>query len=306
MNRAGDPASGDQRLLEVYRARLRRGDSLEHPDEAAWEAFASGTIEPEARRRLADHIVSCGPCRDVYEAVRVLMEGAPAIDLGAPAASVAPGATLSWRRHAPALAMAASLVVVVGLLATYVSRRPGEPAPVSTDSSAGTAPAPAGAPAGTAEPVGPTFRLTMVTPDVQLPADLITTTRGTAGAQARSFLDGFGHAIAPYREGDFDEAAHRLAALTRQHGDVAEVWFYLGVSHLFAGRPAEALAAFDHPGLASAIGDDLLWQRAVALERLNRPQESDVVLRTLCRRDGPHHARACAALANDGQAPQRN
>lgn len=103
----------------------------------------------------------------------------------------------------------------------------------------------------------------MVAPDVQLPADLITTTRGTAAAEARAFLESFGCAIGPYREGRCEEAAKRLASLTPQHGHVAEVWFYLGVSQLFAGRPTDALDAFDRPGVAAAVGDDVQWQRAV-------------------------------------------
>ena len=299
----GTTPQADRRLREAYRARPRADESRAHPDEAAWEAFASGEMETETRRRLADHVVSCATCREIYDAVRVLIDGAPAIDREVTGARSAPGATASWRRYAPALAMAASLVVAVGAVTLYLSQRALTPAPIE----AGAAPTPAApvAAAATSEPTSPIVRLAMVAPDVQLPADLITTTRGPSAAGARAFLEEFGHAIAPYREGRYEEAARRLRILTPKHGHVAEVWFYLGVSQLFAGRPTDALDAFDRPGVAAAVGDDVQWQRAVALERLGRRAESDVILATLCGRDGPLRANACAVLTPDAPGPHR-
>ncbi len=299
----GTTPQADRRLREAYRARPRADESRAHPDEATWEAFASGALEPDARERLADHIVSCATCREIYDAVRVLIDGAPAIDRDVTGARSARGATASWRRYVPALATAASLVAVVGAVTLYLSQRSITPAPTE----AGTAPTPAApvAAAGASAPSASAFRLTMVAPDVQLPADLITTTRGTAAAEARAFLESFGYAIGPYREGRYEEAAKRLASLTPQHGHVAEVWFYLGVSQLFAGRPTDALDAFDRPGVAAAVGDDVQWQRAVALERLGRRAESDVILATLCGRDGPLRANACAVLTPDAPGPHR-
>jgi hypothetical protein len=70
----------------------------------------------------------------------------------------------------------------------------------------------------------------------------------------------------------------------------------------FAGRPEDALKAFDRPGVAAAGGDDLQWSRAVAIEWLGRARETDAVLRALCAGAGPHRDRACAAL-RAGEAP---
>jgi len=299
----GTTPEADRRLREAYRARPRADESRAHPDEAAWEALASGEMETEARRRLADHIVSCATCREIYDAVRVLIDGAPLIDRDVAGARSAHGATASWRRYAPALAVAASLVVVVGAVTLYVSQRSIAPEPTE----AGAVPTPAAPVAATptSEPPSPVFRLALIAPAVQLPADLITTTRGTAATEARAFLESFGDAIGPYREGRYEEAAKRLESLAPQHGHVAEVWFYLGVSRLFAGRPTDALDAFDRPGVAAAVGDDVQWQRAVALERLGRRAESDAILATLCGRDGPLRANACAVLTPDATGPHR-
>jgi hypothetical protein len=225
------------------------------------------------------------------------MEHAPAV--GGSATTVARPTTSQawWQRHAPSLALAASLLLVVGA-SVYIGSRRDEPARVALDAVAPENAAPTVLPPA----VTPAYRLAMVKPNVHLPADLIVTSRGAAGVEARRFLEQFGEAIGPYREGRFDEAATRLARLADLHGDVADVWFYLGVSHLFAGRPADALAAFDRPGVAAAMGDDLAWQRAVALERLGRVHDTDLVLRALCARAGPYRDRACAALP-DAAAP---
>lgn len=292
MTSGTDPFPPDRSLSRAYRAHLAGRPPGDHPGEDAWEAFASGTMDGDARRRFADHVVSCAACREVHDAVRALMEGAPAIDPGALAAGAAASGPGTWQRRAPALALAAGVVLAVAAATFYLSGTRDD----AVGTVAGPAPSVEAAPRAVApEPVAPSSRLALVKPDVQLPADLVVTTRGVAGADARRFLERFGEAIAPYREGNFDEAAVRLTRLAASDGDVHDVWFYLGVSQLFAGRPAEALRAFDRPGLADAIGDDLLWQRAVALERLGREDELDVVLRSLCGREGPYREQACAA-----------
>ncbi len=150
----GTTPQADRRLREAYRARPRADESRAHPDEATWEAFASGALEPDARERLADHIVSCATCREIYDAVRVLIDGAPAIDRDVTGARSAPGATASWRRYAPALAMAASLVVVVGAVTIYLSQRSITPA---ADRSGHRSPTPA-APVAAAAASAPSRR----------------------------------------------------------------------------------------------------------------------------------------------------
>lgn len=293
MTRDQEMAQADRALADAYRARLQARPAGDHPGDDAWEAWATGELDEAARVRLADHVASCSACRDIYTVVSGLMETASDIDSGAPAPSRAADAAAPWRGYGPVM-LAAAAAMVVAVVATLLSMWP------RTGASPGSEPAAArSAPASVAPgavPAAPEFRLAMVAPEVQLPADLVVVTRGPEGAAAQRFLEEFGRAIAPYRERRYDEAVDRLSRLGAAHGGVAEVWFYLGVSQLFAGRPVEALASFDRPGLADAIGDDLGWQRAVALERLGRVGEMGVVLRTLCGRDGPYRERACAAM----------
>ncbi len=288
----------DRVISEAYRSRPRGRSPTGHPDENAWEAFASGTLDEDARVRLADHVVSCEACREVYEVVCALMDGAPAIDPDVPVAAGLERQPGVWRRYAPALALAATVILAVGAAAIYLAT-PRQEATEGVTAVVPTIEVPAGSPAPQPTP----YRLAMVKPDVQLPTDLVVATRGTAATEAQRFLERFGEAIAPYREGRYKDAVTRLASLATARGDVAEVWFYLGVSQLFAGRPAEALASFDRPGVADAVGDDLLWQRAVALERLGREPEVDALVRALCERDGPYREQACAAVAEGARTP---
>jgi hypothetical protein len=291
MTRDTDMPVADRALAAAYRARMQHLPPGDHPDEQAWVAFAAGEVDEAARVRMADHVVSCAACRDIYTVVCEIRDGALAVDPGAPPSRDAAGASAVWRGVPVWMALAAAVALAVAGTVFYRAVRPSD-APTMVANPPTVAAPVAGAPV---TPAAPEFRLAMIKPAVQLPADLVVTTRGDEGARARGFLERFGRAIAPYNDGRFDEAATALAALASTDGDVAEVWFYLGVAHLFAGRPAEALAAFDHPGVAGAMGDDLRWQRAVALERLGRTGDLDAVLGDLCRRDGPYRDRACGA-----------
>jgi hypothetical protein len=297
---AGSNPPPPERVLQLaYRRRPPTHAAEDHPHEDAWVAFASGELDDAARQRLADHVIVCAPCREVYRAVCVLMDEAPAIDPSSPQPARTSSDARWSRRHMAMAALAAGVVLAVAAAAYMSGLRP-RPNPRAADTSIREAQA--APPRVAAE----RRRLAMIQPEVQVPTDLLVGTRGATDSGTRRFLEGFGAAIVPYRERRFDEAAARLERLAATDGAVAEVWFYLGVSHLFAGRPSEALRAFDHPGVAAAVGDDVLWQRALALDELARTPEADAVLRALCDRDGRYRIQACAALpGNVARAPER-
>ncbi len=151
----------DDALREAYRAYAHDHPGGAHPGEAEWEAFAlQATLDPEARARLADHVVACDACREVYEVVRTLMAEAPA-DAGAVRTAVRAATPEAFtRRTAPALALAASAVLAVAAAIAYVmSSGPHESSQaareqVSTAEALGV-PAP---------PVHETYRLALVEP----------------------------------------------------------------------------------------------------------------------------------------------
>jgi hypothetical protein len=93
------------------------------PDERLWEA-ARGGLPPEATKRLADHVASCGACVEAWRLARELAgkEKAVASLRARPSARAA-----SWRRGA--WAMAAALVVLAG---AALWRTPWRPSPEPT------------------------------------------------------------------------------------------------------------------------------------------------------------------------------
>jgi hypothetical protein len=131
--------------------------------------------------------------------------------------------------------------------------------------------------------------------DVRLSADRALATRGSGGTP---FLEEFGRAIAPYRDGRFAEAATLLGALAAKFPDAYEPPLYHGVALLLAGDHSAAIAPLDRAaGLGPAsIQDEVRWYRAAALQRAGNSSEVLRVLRTLCDGAGPFRDRACAIV----------
>jgi hypothetical protein len=106
-------------LREAYRALMRDAAGADHLDEAAWDRLAAGEAESPERDALFDHIVSCERCSRIWRGVLTLQQQAAAQGLAAP---VRNQARPIWRSPAVALAMAATLLLVVG--GVFLSQRP--------------------------------------------------------------------------------------------------------------------------------------------------------------------------------------
>ncbi len=250
-----------------------------HPHEDDWLRLAEGRLSPAERTALGDHVVDCGECLAVYRAVA---------DVRAAARRLAPASPATWpgRRFVlPAIGLAAAVVLAVASAVPRV-HAPGSAAETTT-AAPSTLVAPAPGPRAWAAAVTP--------PDVRLPPSLTMTMRG-ANANRSRFLTAFGAAIAPYRAGDYDTAAMRLAEVAAAHPDVAEAWFYLGTSHLLAGEPALAAEPLRRAYASSVVGDEARWLAAVALERTGDTDGADAALRDVCGRGGASGTTACAAL----------
>ena len=154
--------------------------------------------------------------------------------------------------------------------------------------------------AGRTEPDGRTCRTTGMArlhtpPEVRLPASLALAVRGT-DRDRDALLEAFGQAIAPYRAGRFGEAANLLAPLAARRPDIPEFAFYLGIARLFAGDSSAAVAPLRQARASTALSHEAQWYEAVALERLERRQETKQVLSALCAASNPYQTRACEAL----------
>lgn len=258
-----------------------------HPTDDDWVAFADGTMDAPARARLADHLLACAACADVHRVVVQVREGAPAV---APDAMprTEPGAWRAWYGLAAAAALA---VVVSGTLWMTRGRAPAPPEVAVAGDPTPAAPPPA-SPASSALPAW--AGSLGEPPIVRLPAALALTMRG-AGDDRQAFMRDFGRAIAPYREGRFADAVPELTRVADAHPAIAETWFYLGVSQLFAGDADAAAAALARARPSTEVGEEAQWLEAVALRRAGRADDATARLRAICAVTGPFQSRACEA-----------
>ena len=108
-----------------------------HPDEDLWVALTTGTADAGTRATAFDHILRCPECTRVWQGLSGLTDDAEADGLLPVTDAGAPGGWLS----APAarFAVAAALVIGVGLGAWVGSRFPGGPPIDAVRSGPGTA-----------------------------------------------------------------------------------------------------------------------------------------------------------------------
>jgi hypothetical protein len=271
----------DERLRSEYRALVPDGD---HPDEETWVRFASGSLAGRAHDDLVDHVIACRTCAEIYRALGTFQDRARETGLF-PDTALGAGGRRWWSTRSTWMPLAAVAVLASGV----VLLRSVGPAPTTPPADSTSAPAP------DVRPAGPRTwaALPSEAPAVELPARYALAMRGNAADPA--FLKAFGTAIAPYRDRRFTDAARALDAVVRDHPDVPEAQFYLGVSRLLAGDAAGARAPLDSAMRADALGGAARWYGAVAAERAGDGAAADAALDAMCTASGEYQARACAA-----------
>ena len=113
--------------------------------------------------------------------------------------------------------------------------------------------------------------------------------------------DQLARALEPYRQDDYSEAVRTLQAFTSRHPASAAGHFYLGVSRLFAGSVAEAIANLEEADRLAknddALSNDTSWYLALAYLRAGHPDRGVARLSATCSGSSARAANACAALA---------
>jgi tetratricopeptide (TPR) repeat protein len=198
-------------------------------------------------------------------------------------------ASWRWRSWIPALAAAAVLVVMVGVM------RRGEPVRVEPQP-----PSPAPTPAASAPPA-PVFLLPLDRADVKMTAQALVL-RNDAGAPR--FVDDIAPALKAYGAGDYVEANRLFAALQTRYPKAIEVVFYRAVAQLFLGDMTGAIESLQAARRldADAFAPEIGWYLAVAYERAGDRRGAQTELAALCRQNSPFATRACEA-ASRLQAP---
>ena len=242
----------------------------EHLKHSAWSrALVDGTAEPDIS---PDELLE----RRVLDRVR---RSAPAT----------PASGAVWRARAwfPALAAAAVLVVMVGLMRRGEPGRPGNQPPGSQPQTATPV---------TATPAAPVYVLALAAPDVKLTAQALVL-RNNAGES--QFVNDVAKPFNAYRAKDYREAERQFAALQTRYPKSVEVVFYRGISQLFLN---DATGAIESLQAARRLDDETFtaetaWYLAVAYERASQPALALAELGALCRQTSPFTSGACDAAA---------
>ncbi len=113
--------------------------------------------------------------------------------------------------------------------------------------------------------------------------------------------DQLASALEPYRLDDYSGAVQTLQVFVSRHPASAAGHFYLGVSHLFAGSLAEAIARLEEADRLAkndaALSNDTSWYLALAYLRAGQPDRGVARLNAICSAGSARSANACAALA---------
>jgi hypothetical protein len=298
------PPDAEALLRELYREDLgTRPGADTHPSEDDWVALTTGSLAPDVRERIVDHVVECDECAAIHRALTDVRREAAAIDPGAPA--LADASSPWWPRYGVLAAAALVLVALGGALWVGTSRNTtDEPAASIAAATPGTVPAVQGPAAGPRASALPPWAASVVALDVRMPPALTMTLRGEASAEAArrlALVRALRPALDLYRDGAYAQAAAALTPLARAHADEPEVAFYAGLSHLLADDASSALPLLGLSASSDLVGEDAQWFTAVAHERLGAHDRAAETLRALCAPGGPRSREACEAL----QGPSR-
>ena len=277
-------AALDAKLQQAFATLRNRSGPGHHPSDDDWTRFAANEMPAGERTKIADHIVSCAECAAIFRVVSHVGDDAQV-------ATAIKGRTgFDWRMFAAA----AAVVLTIGLGTWWAIRSRGE----NNGELAGGEAASASATPVIAAPAAqrPSWAsLSSSAPEVRLPPDLVLTMRGADGDQD-GFLKAFGAAIAPYRAGQFAEAAVALAPVVEKYSAVSEAWFYLGAARLYSGQAAEAIEPLRRAQSSGVVADEARWLHAVALQHAARDTDARAALQVLCSASGPYQDRACAVV----------
>jgi hypothetical protein len=266
------------------------------PSPARLQAFSAGALPEEQKQALDLHMTGCAACRGLVQDLAQWPASAPEprdVDtlwrrlqqqLPKNQRRWALWRTWTYRTWLPvAAAAAASLLLAVNLLQILPSSvAPPRPRMASVAS--------------------PAYDLRAIAavekPPLRLPLEGLLLWRGSGQSSPPASTREIAAALAPYKKGDFREAANRLAPLASRYPEIFEVAFYRGVSLLLTGRPEDAVAPLAQ---ARTLGDpaqreEASWYLSLAHLRAGTVGQARPHLEQLCSGGAPHSASACLVL----------
>lgn len=277
------PVPSDLEPFEAARFDLAAGFHCPPPETLL--PSIEGTLPNPLHDRVLAHLAACSLCRTLA-AAQGSSECAVPTDREAARIRRRVSRAAAWQRvRWPGAAAAATVALVAGGVWMSQFQRVTSDPPL--------APSP---PAAEVRREARTFVLAFEIPAIELPSSALVLRGEAADPYAPALI----RALEPFRRADYPQAVERLRALGSAHPDEPYARFYLGVSHLLAGQPLEAIAPLERVrGLAapnSWVHSEASWYLAVALERSDRVGQAVLVLTQLCGSGGSRGDKACGAL----------
>jgi hypothetical protein len=249
-----------------------------------------GMLPETVARLVRAHLDRCALCRELVETQSTTEVADPSADeIARIDGRIRSAMSHGVGRWVP-LAAAAAVILAVG--AGYVAwHKADTQSRVSTLS----VPVPPGPPAAPA-PSEPEFVLAMDKPVIELPPESLILRSGSPDRYAAALE----RALEPFVRNDYPAAASQLETVVRDYPDRPHPVYYLGISRLFNGAPAEAARDLEHAqrlaGAGTSLYAEAAWYRAVALERIGQPAMAAGALLELCGSGGDRDVQACDGL----------
>ena len=291
-----DRFDGDERAalagmepeLTAMRARHDRDPEVE-----LLRAARAGILPEDLQDRMSTYLASSRWSRALLDGLEdaeteaALDEDAVSRVLARVKSDPRPSPRLSFYWMWPVVATAAAALVVA---TTLLPRQPMSPRTANE-----TPPASQPQPPASSAQVRPSYLLTLEKPEIKVSLGALTW-RGDAEPQR--LLNDLKPAFDAFRADRYDVAEKRLGALERSYPASVEVFFYRGVSRLFAGDYDGAIESLTNAARLSdaTFAHDIAWYRAIAEERSGRLDAVRTDLTTVCRGGSARAATACDLL----------
>lgn len=211
------------------------------------ESYLLGRLREEDCQALEEHYFECARCFDDLQSLQAIRAE---LRLTAVESAHQTPRRMTWL--APALGVAAAIVLATAVVLWRGPEESIAPPGPSTDRSTSSIPAP-DTPRTAPPPATPPPSLVELARVEPAPYEPLTFR--SAPAEAMSFR----HGMERYRQADYRGAIVDLRAAQELDPDAPHVHFFLGVSHLLLGEDADAI---DHLRTTIALGDSPYLEEA--------------------------------------------
>lgn len=289
MARPGTEFGGDfspEELELAQSLRARQGSECPSPD--LLRATGEHALPDDLQQRIEAHLAGCETCAALLEDLRYLNPAAPNAEqlrrmrerIPAPRKGFWSG----WARPVPLFATLAAIAVVTWMARSFFVQRSAKTRAVQSQTAQPS-------------PQPKVIEIAIAKAPVTIPGDIALAWRGKTKARYPSLAE-WTSALEPYKQGDFSQAATRLADITRKYPKFGDGYFYLGVSDLMRKEDQAAVSALEAAlkYIAEERRSEAAWYLGAAYARLGKTVEAASRFQQLCESHSDYAQQACQNL----------